>query len=432
MNQTKILERQYGRVKVKVYGGLDEIGGNCVVVEDGDNKIVFDNGIRFSVLRKYYGGRVEPFGLSELRTIGALPPLDAFQEAIAVYISHFHLDHTGLLSSIPPDVSIRVPSVRILESTLTSWYKRSGSWLAYVPPDYTAKVEEFEPKREDEDGVTAIPVSHSCFPAYSFLYRGSDATVFYSGDFRFEPLASVSSRLDETLRGVDVDGVDVAILEGTNFSVEHALMTAPMFREYISLLLKEYGLVSVSIDPLDLEALVAILNLSLLLDRRLVVGSERLLWVVDEVIMERPEALESICVSEELEVPAPLPLESVSLADDILKNPEGYTLLIEPVGLLQTLRKLRMWRESVSLTGSAVVLMDPEPRESVKEVEESALRTWLRSFGAQVFRLRLSGHYLPHQFRYIVEALKPKDLIPLHTEESDLMNRLFKNILKSS
>jgi ribonuclease J len=110
MNQTKILERQYGRVKVKVYGGLDEIGGNCVVVEDGDNKIVFDNGIRFSVLRKYYGGRVEPFGLSELRTIGALPPLDAFQEAIAVYISHFHLDHTGLLSSIPPDVSIRVPS----------------------------------------------------------------------------------------------------------------------------------------------------------------------------------------------------------------------------------------------------------------------------------------------------------------------------------
>jgi ribonuclease J len=76
--------------------------------------------------------------------------------------------------------------------------------------------------------------------------------------------------------------------------------------------------------------------------------------------------------------------------------------------------------------------MDPEPRESVKEVEESALRTWLRSFGAQVFRLRLSGHYLPHQFRYIVEALKPKDLIPLHTEESNLMNRLFQNILKSS
>jgi ribonuclease J len=431
MSQLRVLEREYGKVKVKVYGGLDEIGGNCVIVEDGDKKIVFDNGIRFSVLRKFYGGRIEPLGLSELRAIGVLPPLGALQEASAIYISHLHLDHAGLLSSIPPDVSVKVPSARVLESTLASWYKRSGSWLAYVPPDYTAKVEELEPKREDENGVTAIPVSHSCFPAHSFLYRGSDATVFYSGDFRLEPLANVRGRLDEGLRGLGIDGVDVALLEGTNFSVEHALMTASMFREYVSLLFKEYGLVSISIDPLDLEALTAILDLSLLMDRSLVVGSERLLWALDEVGRLRPEALDKACISEELEVPAPLPLGGVSLADEVLKDPEGYVLLIEPVGLLQVLRKLKVWGEAPSLAGSAVVLMDPEPRESVKEVEEGALRAWLRSFGAQAFRLRLSGHYLPHQFRYIVEALRPKDLIPLHTEEAELMRRLFKAALKA-
>jgi ribonuclease J len=68
---------------------------------------------------------------------------------------------------------------------------------------------------------------------------------------------------------------------------------------------------------------------------------------------------------------------------------------------------------------------------ALKEVEEGALRAWLRSFGAQAFRLRLSGHYLPHQFRYIVEALRPKDLIPLHTEEAELMRRLFKAALKA-
>jgi ribonuclease J len=119
------------------------------------------------------------------------------------------------------------------------------------------------------------------------------------------------------------------------------------------------------------------------------------------------------------------------LADEVLKDPEGYVLLIEPVGLLQVLRKQKVWGEVPSLAGSAVVLMDPEPRESVKEVEEGALRAWLRSFGAQAFRLRLSGHYLPHQFRYIVEALRPKDLIPLHTEEAELMRRLFKAALKA-
>jgi ribonuclease J len=428
MSQSRVLEREYGKVKVRVYGGLDEIGGNCVVVEDGDRKIVFDNGIRFSILRKFYGGRIEPLGLSELRAIGVLPPLDALHGASAIYISHLHLDHAGLLSSIPPDVSIKVPSVRVLEGTLASWYKRSGSWLAYVPPDYTAKVEEIEPMKEDENGVTAIPVSHSCFPACSFLYRGSDATVFYSGDFRLEPLASVSGRLDDVVRSLGVDKVDAALLEGTNFGAEHALVTASMFRECLSLLLREYELVSVSIDPLDLEAFVAMLDLSSLMGRSLVIGSERLLWAVEELERLRPEALGRMCVLEELGVPTPLSLKSVSLAEEVLKGPEGFVLAMEPVGLLQVLRKLRMWGEVSSLAGSVVVLMDPEPRESIKEVEESALRAWLRSFGMQAMRLRLSGHYSPHQFRKVIEALRPKDLIPVHTEEGDVMVGLFKRL----
>jgi len=428
MSQSRVLEREYGKVKVRVYGGLDEIGGNCVVVEDGDRKIVFDNGIRFSILRKFYGGRIEPLGLSELRAIGVLPPLDALHGASAIYISHLHLDHAGLLSSIPPDVSIKVPSVRVLEGTLASWYKRSGSWLAYVPPDYTAKVEEIEPMKEDENEVTAIPVSHSCFPACSFLYRGSDATVFYSGDFRLEPLASVSGRLDDVVRSLGVDKVDAALLEGTNFGAEHALVTASMFRECLSLLLREYELVSVSIDPLDLEAFVAMLDLSSLMGRSLVIGSERLLWAVEELERLRPEALGRMCVLEELGVPTPLSLKSVSLAEEVLKGPEGFVLAMEPVGLLQVLRKLRMWGEVSSLAGSVVVLMDPEPRESIKEVEESALRAWLRSFGAQALRLRLSGHYMPHQFRRVIEALRPRDLIPVHTEGADVMVGLFKRL----
>ena len=67
----------------------------------------------------------------------------------------------------------------------------------------------------------------------------------------------------------------------------------------------------------------------------------------------------------------------------------------------------------------------------MKEVEEGALRAWLRLFGAQVLRLRLSGHYLPHQFRDLIELLRPKDLIPLHTEEADLMRRLFKRFSRA-
>ena len=424
----RVLERRYGRVKVKVYGGLNEIGGNCVVVEDGDRKLVFDNGIRFSVLRRFYGGRVEPLGPSELRSVGVIPPSEVFENAVAVYVSHLHLDHAGLLGTIPPDVVIKVPDSRILGETLASWYGRSGSWLASVPPRSTATVEDLTPMVEDENGVVAVPVSHSSYPAYAFPYRGGDATVFYSGDLRFEPLTGLNRRLDRVVEGLNVDEVDVALLEGTNFGSGQAPVTPSTFSELLSLLFKEYELVAVSIDPLDLEMFTATVNLSKLYGRSLVVGSRRLLWAIEELEKIAPWMLEDLYVIEERGIQLPFQAELISLADEVLKRPGDYVLAIDPVGLLQILRKLKEWEESVDLAGSAVVLTDPEPRESLKEAEEEALKAWFKAFGVHSFRLRLSGHYLPHHFRHIVETLKPRDLIPIHTEEAKLMDKLFKKI----
>ncbi|MEM4467822.1 MAG: MBL fold metallo-hydrolase [Candidatus Nezhaarchaeales archaeon] len=420
------------RVKIKVYGGLNEIGGNCIVIEEGNRKVVFDNGVRFSLLRRFYGGKIEPLGPTELRSLGIVPPVDVFQEAQALYISHLHLDHTGLLSLIPPTLRVKVPSVRVLSNTLATWYKAHKSWLAYVPPDYMEEIGEVKPKGEDENRVIAIPVSHSCFPSYSFLYLGEEKTIFYSGDLRFESLAGVCRQLNEVLEEVGIERVDVAILEGTNFSGEQALVTPSVFRESISLVLKEYELISISTDPLDLETFVTVSDLSLMLGRDIVIGSERLLWILDEVGEVRPQLLDRTYVSDELETPVPILLKSVSLKNDVLRNPGNYTLLVDPMGLLRTLRKLKMWEDEVNLVGSVVVLMDPEPRESIREVEEEVLRTWLKAFGMQTVRLRLSGHYLPHQFRDIIETLKPRELIPIHTEDAETMKRLFRKFCAKS
>jgi ribonuclease J len=196
-----------------------------------------------------------------------------------------------------------------------------------------------------------------------------------------------------------------------------------MFKDYLSLLLRQYDLVSISIDPLDLEALITLLDLSLLMGRNLVMGSDRLLWAIEEIERVRPEARNNLYVAEELETPTPLP--HISLLQEVFKNPENYLLVIEPTGLLHIFRKLKIWGATSTLTGSVVVLLDPEPRESIKEVEEGALKTWLRSFGIQTLRIRLSGHYLPHQFNSLIEILKTKDIIPLHTEETLLMTKLF-------
>jgi len=59
------------------------------------------------------------------------------------------------------------------------------------------------------------------------------------------------------------------------------------------------------------------------------------------------------------------------------------------------------------------------------ELEEQVLVTWLYSLGTQVYRLRISDHHYPYQFRDILDAIKPRELIPIHTIAPKAMFELF-------
>jgi ribonuclease J len=172
-------------VKVEVLSGNRSIGGNFVKVEDGDRVIIFDQGIRFDVMKRFYAGFIAPRGLRELREIGAVPRVEWYNGAGAIYISHMHLDHLGLLSNIPARVEVYVPNLGIYELLEEKW-SSSPSWLSMVPRKHYLKLCGLKPMEVDRNGVAALPVSHSAFPAYAFLYFGSDKTVLYTGDFRVE------------------------------------------------------------------------------------------------------------------------------------------------------------------------------------------------------------------------------------------------------
>ncbi|MEM3590473.1 MAG: hypothetical protein QW702_00020 [Candidatus Bathyarchaeia archaeon] len=60
-------------VEVKVLSGARSIGGNFIRIEDGDRALIFDQGLRFDVMERFYRGFIAPKGLRELREIGAAP-----------------------------------------------------------------------------------------------------------------------------------------------------------------------------------------------------------------------------------------------------------------------------------------------------------------------------------------------------------------------
>jgi mRNA degradation ribonuclease J1/J2 len=60
------------------YGGVNEIGGNKILLKDGDTKIFFDFGMSFSMRRLFYSPPfLSPKSERSLQELGILPSLTA-------------------------------------------------------------------------------------------------------------------------------------------------------------------------------------------------------------------------------------------------------------------------------------------------------------------------------------------------------------------
>ncbi|MDZ4247633.1 MAG: exonuclease, partial [Dehalococcoidia bacterium] len=117
------------------YGGVDEIGGNKILLHDGGTRLFFDFGISYGRRKLFYEEYLNPranAGLRDMLEMGLLPPLrgiyrddllepdqwKAFSdrpgyeemEVHGILLSHAHFDHSGYISflneSIPVSTSL--------------------------------------------------------------------------------------------------------------------------------------------------------------------------------------------------------------------------------------------------------------------------------------------------------------------------------------
>ena len=126
-----------------LYGSVEEIGGNKILLEDGDCRIMLDFGIAFGRQQAFFNELLRPRtarGLLDLLALGLIPPLQGLYRADltpprlwqrmqtaplyrdlrrgdgrpaldAVFLSHAHLDHNGDLSFL--DLAIPIHCTRV-------------------------------------------------------------------------------------------------------------------------------------------------------------------------------------------------------------------------------------------------------------------------------------------------------------------------------
>ena len=116
---------------ITVYGGAGVVGGNKLLLEADGTTISFDFGINYARWSQYFEEYLKPRasrGLADLLEIGLLPPLRGIYRSEleppnedvwsrlrspikdshldAILLSHAHLDHSGHISFLDPDIPI--------------------------------------------------------------------------------------------------------------------------------------------------------------------------------------------------------------------------------------------------------------------------------------------------------------------------------------
>ncbi|BCU70069.1 MBL fold metallo-hydrolase RNA specificity domain-containing protein [Stygiolobus caldivivus] len=407
-----MVEFVYNNLKIKVLQGYGEIGGNCIVMEDKDRRAVFDQGVRFSKFKKFYNHNISPAGYSEMVKLGIIPRLD---DPIDLFISHFHLDHLGLLHPLPMGSTVYVPDEEIFNSFITP-YKTANNWTTYVSPPIGVEISS---AIKNNDNVLPLHVEHSAYPATSYYYDNGDVRALYTGDFRLSsPLINLNRethrKLHEKtlLEEYEEKGLstDVLIIEGTNFSSHNMPVTSDYFIEQLLNIFKIHSnsLILVSVDSLDAEAILSMLEISKLYNRTPVVEGRRLtnmakVWVELAGINTDIYQLGT----EELNF-------NVILEDEIKKGPSQYIILSSKGDILDFARRANLGKGSVVISLSAEAPSESEENESVED-------NWLKMLGFIIYRLRMSGHYYPYELKEILDTIRPKKVIPIHTEAPSLM-----------
>jgi ribonuclease J len=414
-------------VKIEVLGGYREIGGNCIRVSDKDKVILFDQGIRFSLLKKYYSRFIQPTGLPELRKLSIIPPLEAYANVDTIYISHLHLDHLGLLSNIPGEATVKLPSLNIYKALEEGW-QMSPTWPVFIPPRFFVKIDEAIRYRTDKNDVMAVPVLHSAYPANAYIYFGSDETILYTGDLRIDAASEICKDLyEKTLLSYIEENKDLKInkliIEGTNLGRLLTPIKSDETHGILERLFEPDKPAIVALHELDIESLLLISSIATSHEKDLVVASSRLTKIIETGILNVPKInrrLRKIKVLEE-EVKRSTSFGKTSLSE-IKENLSKHCIITDMRTLDEMLRKFEPL--SQSMMTAPVVLMISEPSDEEAIIDEERLINWLSLYGLQPYNVRISGHYHPYELKTIIQTIKPKETILIHTYHPEYVKHL--------
>ena len=394
-------------LKINIIRGQNQIGGSIIEVYTEQSRIILDAGANM--------------GESKLRTF--VPDVDGLFEGEpaydAVFVSHYHSDHMGLLKYVVPGIPIYMGRDAYNIARAMSEYK--GKKLDFSPTLMDAGV----PVTVGDITLTPVLCDHSAYGTFMFLIRACGKTVLYSADFRSTGRMDFSALLEE------LPEVDVLITEGTTLSRGldfHEPREQELEDFAVETLAGRKGPALVYLSAQNVDRIVTAYNAARRSSRRFIMDELTALVAetaglkIDGSVLRASHSLADLGEIVATSVGGGLSKHRRATVFPAVSERKAFAsnefmLCLTPQSLINFQKVLH--RTSFK---DGVLFLARRETEILKPAA-SAFISFMKSIGAEVPVLHTSGHADSGTIDRLIRDVRPSVIIPVHTELAEWFAR---------
>ena len=397
-----------------IHRGTHEIGGSCVEIRTDKAKILIDLGMPLDYDKH----------TTEEHTQIRHNAKEWCKGADAIFLSHAHADHYGFLDLLTQDTPIYATKETFLMLAL-------DGILGDDPTEHLEKhtLKSGQSCEVADIKVTAYIVDHSAYGACAYLIECDGKRILYSGDIRLHGVKGV------LYKNLPKD-VDYLLLEGTNIL---RAKNNPTERNIENQFVEAFNdapdaLHLVWCSAKNIDRICALFRACIRCGKTLAIDPY-IANVLAAVAQLNPK-IPTVTTAEQMKVyfpPCPTarltqrnqpqyifslnPKQNKVSYDDFARSPEKYVMLVRP-SALSYLEKLsiRHIRLIKSIWGGYW-----------NEPNTERFRDWAKEHCEAVKDIHSSGHADTQSLQRIVEFVRPKTIIPIHTDAPKRFSDIFVN-----
>jgi ribonuclease J len=412
-------------IEVCAIGGFTKTEGNSIAIKIDDEVIVLDMGLSMENYIKHQEDREDvraAMSYDELHKVSAVPNYDFINDwkdkVKAVVCSHGHLDHVGAVPFcaplFPQATVISTPfAIEILKSILHDEHVDLPNRL--VPLNLSSKY-----MISDNITIEFVHITHSIPHTAIIVLHTKYGKVMYVNDFKLDPQPVIGKKPDyKRLKELGDEGVDLLIMNSLYAHAQRKCPSESVAREMLKNVMlginSEGRAMIVTTFSSHLARLKSIVQLGKELNRKVIFlgrSLDKYVTAGDKVgLVTYQKDIKIFRHRDKIE----------KILRKIQKEGKDKYLIVctghqgEPKAILS--RLVRNELDFRFESGDIVIFSCQVIPVEVNIKNREKLDNALKKSGVRLFKdVHVSGHGALEDHRDMLEMVKPKNFIPVHTE----------------